>query len=63
MPSLENHPDAEEPEEKGIACPRCGCRDLRVVTTVPRLKGIVRYRECRHCGKRLRTTEEARGAA
>jgi hypothetical protein len=41
----------------GIACPKCGCRHLRVVTTDPLDGEIRRYRMCRHCGRRIRTFE------
>lgn len=41
----------------GIACLKCGCRDLRV-QTVRRGEGlIVRYRVCRHCGTHRATFE------
>lgn len=42
----------------GICCPRCGCPDLRVTRTM-RLPGgrVRRYRECRHCGRRVCTLE------
>ena len=45
--------------ERGIACPHCGCRHLPVLYTrrVPG-KSIMRVRECRNCGKRVRTREE-----
>lgn len=48
------------PDQNGIACPRCGCCDLRVERTI-RLPGLIRrIRYCRHCGKsgpRFVTTE------
>ena len=42
----------------GIACPKCGCRDLRVRHT-RKLPGdrIRRYRSCRHCGRHITTVE------
>lgn len=44
--------------ERGIACRRCGCRDLRVVYTRPQRDGsILRLRRCRHCGNRFPTFE------
>jgi DNA-directed RNA polymerase subunit RPC12/RpoP len=46
-----------EAMEKGIRCPACGCRDLHVVNTIVQLGRIIRYRQCRHCGKRIRTKE------
>jgi len=46
------------PEQRGIECPRCGCRHFRVVYTRPAQGGrIVRRRECRHCGRRITTYE------
>jgi len=44
-------------EDRGIRCPACGCRDLKVVNTIRQLGRIVRYRVCRYCGKRIRTIE------
>ena len=42
----------------GIICPKCGCRDWRVMDSVALPNGnIRRYRVCRHCGKRIRTIE------
>lgn len=41
----------------GLTCPRCGCADLRVRNTRHSQSRIVRYRECRHCGKYLTTYE------
>lgn len=47
-----------EPEPRGILCPRCGCGHFEVVYT-RRIPGgaIRRRRECRHCGRRVTTTE------
>lgn len=44
---------------KAIVCRKCACRDMRVVYTrqSTMLKAIVRVRECRNCGTRVRTTE------
>ena len=42
---------------RGVVCPRCGCADLRVRNTRHSRGRIVRYRECRHCGRRLTTYE------
>ena len=47
----------EQPEERGIACPKCGCRHLPVRYTRQRAGFIQRVRECRHCGRRLITRE------
>lgn len=49
---------ADEP--RGIACRNCGCRDLRVLRTWKTVSGkIGRRRECRHCGRRMTTFEQA----
>ena len=41
----------------GLVCPRCECADLRVLNTRYALGRIVRYRLCRHCGRRVTTHE------
>lgn len=43
--------------QRGVVCSRCGCADLRVRNTRYSRGRIVRYRECRHCGKRITTYE------
>ena len=44
----------------GLECPGCGCRHFSVVYTRPWRPGrIVRRRECRHCGRRMTTIEQA----
>ena len=42
---------------RGVVCPKCGCGHLRVLNTRHSMGRIVRYRECRHCGKRVTTYE------
>jgi transcriptional regulator NrdR family protein len=45
----------------GLECSKCGCRHVPVLYT-RRLPGrIVRVRECRCCGRRLRTVERISG--
>lgn len=62
MPA-ETHGPAADPvvrhgTDKGLACPRCGCRHLFVVYTRPAdARRIMRRRECRHCGRRVVTYE------
>ena len=61
-----NHPhEAKKPtsdEQRGIVCPKCGCAYFRVIYTRARWGGrIVRRRECRHCGRRVTTTERMIG--
>jgi transcriptional regulator NrdR family protein len=48
-------------ESKGLTCPQCGCRHFYVVYTRPRAGKIVRRKECRHCGRRVTTTERVVG--
>ena len=51
---------AESPaERRGLECRACGCRHFEVLYTRPRPGGIMRVRQCRHCGKRLMTRETA----
>jgi len=56
-----NHPTMAKPdpeEQRGLACPKCGCNHFFVVYTRPARDGkIVRSRECRHCGRRVITYE------
>jgi len=55
----------EKSGRKGIACPKCGCRDFRddqgrpwqTIKTVPIPGAVRRYKICRHCGRRVRTKE------
>lgn len=51
-----------DPEPRGILCPKCGCAHFEVVYT-RRIPGgaIRRRRECRHCGRRVTTTERMGG--
>jgi hypothetical protein len=41
----------------GLVCPRCNCTDLRVLNTRYTMGRVVRYRSCRHCGRRVTTYE------
>jgi len=43
--------------EAGIVCPKCGCAHLYVRNTRYSMGRIVRYRECRHCGRHMTTYE------
>jgi transcriptional regulator NrdR family protein len=53
---------AQPDEDRGLVCPRCGCRHFYVVYTRPRPRGeILRRRECRHCGRRIITIESQVG--
>lgn len=50
---------ADETPNPGVRCPKCGCRHLPAIDTRRRGRFMVRIRECRHCGHRLRTRERA----
>jgi DNA-directed RNA polymerase subunit RPC12/RpoP len=50
-------PKPQASEERGLACPKCGCRHLPVRYTRQRPGFIQRIRECRHCGRRVITRE------
>ena len=39
----------------GVACPKCGCRDLRAYGTNRSQSVTFRYRACRNCGHRVLT--------
>ncbi len=43
--------------EKGLSCPKCGCRDLRTYYTRPKEDYILRKRICRNCGREVMTRE------
>ncbi len=47
----------------GLSCAVCGSRDFRVVDSRHDMKNnrIKRRRECRHCGRRVTTTERIVG--
>jgi transcription elongation factor Elf1 len=52
-------PPRPEASDRGIECPRCGCRHFEVVYTRPVRGGRVqRRRQCRHCGRRITTVEK-----
>lgn len=52
----------EREDQVGIACPSCGCKHVPVYDTRPAAKGKRRrLRQCRHCGRRFTTVEEAIG--
>lgn len=50
-----------DPEPKGLVCPHCGCQHFYVIYTRPQAGKIVRRKECRHCGRRVTTTEKVVG--
>jgi transcriptional regulator NrdR family protein len=53
--------DAKPKDSLGLICRKCGCTDLRVKHTRRFRDKIIRERECRYCGKRMRSTETLPG--
>ena len=54
----------EQKDQRGLACRHCGCRHFHVLYTRLASRGrIMRRRECRHCGRRVTTYEQAAGNA
>lgn len=49
-------PPAADPL-RGLECKACGCRMFNVLHTRPMVGYIIRERECRNCGKKMRTKE------
>lgn len=60
MPRVKQTIPAREGEQLGLVCRHCGCAHHRVVY-LKRLPGgaVLRRRECRHCGRRFSTREQA----
>ncbi len=47
-------------EKLGLVCRKCGCQHFRVIYLKRLPQGVVmRRRECRHCGRRVSTREQA----
>lgn len=45
-------------DDRGISCPKCGCRHFFTTHTEPLRDGRIRRRKaCRHCGRRIVTYE------
>ena len=45
-------------DDRGIACPQCGCRHFYTTNTEPLRDGSIRRRKvCRHCGRKIVTHE------
>lgn len=53
--------DEEPSSDRGIECANCGCRHFYVYRTIPVVNGILRIRECRHCGRKHRSIERVLG--
>ena len=50
---------AETAHGAGLECRACGCRHFLTDNTRKTGKAIIRYRRCRHCGRRMTTCERA----
>jgi DNA-directed RNA polymerase subunit RPC12/RpoP len=45
-------------DDRGIRCPRCGCRHFYTTNTEPLRDGRIRRRKvCRYCGRKIVTHE------
>ncbi|QDU76908.1 hypothetical protein Pan97_39650 [Bremerella volcania] len=52
-----NQAGSQQPN-RGIECPRCGCRHFYTTHTEPLRDGRIRRRkECRHCSRKIVTYE------
>jgi hypothetical protein len=40
-----------------LVCPKCACPDFKTYKTTRGVVATFRYKECRHCGHRLLTTQ------
>jgi transcriptional regulator NrdR family protein len=50
-------------DERGIACPQCGCRHFDTTHTEPLRDGRIRRRKvCRYCGRKVLTFESKQTA-
>ncbi len=49
---------AKAADQRGLICPTCGCRHFEVLYTRQVMGGkVLRRRACRHCGRRITTSE------
>lgn len=49
-------------DQRGLVCPQCGCRHFEVLYTRRAHGGkLIRRRACRHCGRRITTSETRLG--
>ena len=55
-------PTQSHVDQHGLVCPSCGCRHFEVLYTRPAYGGkLLRRRACRHCGRRITTSETRLG--
>jgi len=54
--------NSPQPLQHGLVCPQCGCRHFEVLYTRRAYGGkLIRRRACRHCGRRITTSETRLG--
>ena len=51
---------AAESNSDGLKCPNCGCQNFKTYGGSKGTNVVVRYKACRHCGKRILTSTESR---
>jgi hypothetical protein len=49
-------------DEKGLACRNCGCKHFYTDHTKKGVGMVIRYKHCRHCGKRAVSIERIAGS-
>lgn len=50
---------ADQQDERGLVCSRCGCRRFEVYyVRQTKRQSIIRRRRCEHCGKLILTVEK-----
>lgn len=40
-----------------LTCPNCGCHDFSAYRTEYTISSVVRYKKCRHCGRKFLTVQ------
>lgn len=51
-------PPKQDAKPRGLVCPTCGCQHFEVIYTRATPVGTIRRRrQCRHCGRRVTTSE------
>jgi hypothetical protein len=61
-PTTPTAPIQSHADQHGLICPQCGCRHFEVLYTRRALGGkLIRRRACRHCGRRITTSETRLG--
>jgi transcription elongation factor Elf1 len=55
--------DAPEKPPRSLECPDCGCEHFEVVWVAHKPRKIIRRKQCRNCGRRIRTIERLDGDA